>query len=98
MQLYPIFHPAAALRTEAVRELLRIDFAKLPELLGEARANEQAQGAEDPSAAPELGPGLPKPRSLLDEGAGADTRAPAGGVEAEPAPPLGERSQLDLFG
>jgi DNA polymerase len=31
--LLPLFHPAAALRTPAVKETLRRDFAKLPELL-----------------------------------------------------------------
>jgi uracil-DNA glycosylase len=31
--LLPLFHPAAALRTPAVKETLRGDFAKLPELL-----------------------------------------------------------------
>jgi uracil-DNA glycosylase family 4 len=31
--LYPIFHPAAALRTPAVLEQLRADFQRLPELL-----------------------------------------------------------------
>lgn len=31
--LFPIFHPAAALRTPAVKETLREDFAKLPSLL-----------------------------------------------------------------
>jgi uracil-DNA glycosylase family 4 len=31
--LMPLFHPAAALRTPSVAELLREDFAKLPELL-----------------------------------------------------------------
>jgi uracil-DNA glycosylase len=31
--LYPIFHPAAALRTPAMHERLREDFKKLPELL-----------------------------------------------------------------
>lgn len=98
VQLFPIFHPAAALRTEAVRELLRSDFARLPALLEEARANERPQDAEEPATAPELGPGLPKPESLLDEGGRAGTRPPAGAVEADPAPPVGERSQLDLFG
>jgi DNA polymerase len=33
--LFPIFHPAAALRTESVKQLLREDFAKLPPLLAE---------------------------------------------------------------
>jgi uracil-DNA glycosylase len=35
VQLFPIFHPAAALRTDAIKQLLREDFAKLPELLAE---------------------------------------------------------------
>jgi uracil-DNA glycosylase family 4 len=33
--LFPIFHPAAALRTDAIKQLLRDDFAKLPALLAE---------------------------------------------------------------
>jgi uracil-DNA glycosylase family 4 len=33
--LFPIFHPAAALRTDSVKQLLREDFAKLPALLAE---------------------------------------------------------------
>jgi DNA polymerase len=33
IQLFPLFHPAAALRTDAVKQLLREDIAKLPELL-----------------------------------------------------------------
>ncbi len=38
VRLYPIHHPAAALRSPAVREVLREDFARLPALLAEARA------------------------------------------------------------
>jgi uracil-DNA glycosylase len=45
VQLFPLFHPAAALRTDAVRQLLRDDFAKLPELL--AAPEEEAQPASD---------------------------------------------------
>jgi uracil-DNA glycosylase len=55
VQLYPIFHPAAALRAEPVRDLLRQDFARLPDLLEEAR-----RSADEAEPAPELGPGLPK--------------------------------------
>ncbi len=36
VQLFPIFHPAAALRTPAVKEQLREDFARLPALLERA--------------------------------------------------------------
>jgi uracil-DNA glycosylase family 4 len=35
IKLFPIFHPAAALRTDSVKQLLREDFAKLPALLAE---------------------------------------------------------------
>jgi DNA polymerase len=33
--LFPLFHPAAALRTDSVKQLLREDIAKLPALLAE---------------------------------------------------------------
>jgi uracil-DNA glycosylase len=36
--LYPIFHPAAALYTPRMLEVLQADFARIPELLGRAAA------------------------------------------------------------
>jgi DNA polymerase len=45
VKLFPIFHPAAALRTESVKQLLREDFAKLPALLAE-HTEEAAQAGE----------------------------------------------------
>lgn len=35
VRLFPVFHPAAALRTPSVAELMRADFARLPGLLAE---------------------------------------------------------------
>jgi uracil-DNA glycosylase len=35
VRIYPLFHPAAALRTPAVKQQLRDDFARLPALLDE---------------------------------------------------------------
>ena len=35
VRLYPIYHPAAALRTPSMLEALRVDFARLPELLAQ---------------------------------------------------------------
>jgi DNA polymerase len=58
VRLYPIFHPAAALYTPANVEVLRTDFARLPELL--ALAPPQQPGEEEPvpeveiEAGPEL--------------------------------------------
>ena len=37
VRLYPLFHPAAALRTPSVKELLRDDFHRIPELIVAAR-------------------------------------------------------------
>jgi uracil-DNA glycosylase len=60
--MLPLFHPAAALRTPAVKEQLRADFATIPALL------EQALPAPMPSAAeiaeaegPTAGPTPPEP-------------------------------------
>ena len=38
VRLYPLFHPAAALYTPSMLDVLRADFARLPELLGRGRA------------------------------------------------------------
>jgi uracil-DNA glycosylase family 4 len=47
IKLFPIFHPAAALRTDSVKQLLREDFAKLPALLAEhVEENAEADDAE----------------------------------------------------
>ena len=49
--LYPLFHPAAALRTPATKELLREDFARLPALLAEPA--DPGPRAPDPEPQPE---------------------------------------------
>jgi DNA polymerase len=49
--VFPLFHPAAALRTPSVLERLRGDFAKLPDLLKESLPeSESADNPDDPSA------------------------------------------------
>jgi DNA polymerase len=60
--LLPLFHPAAALRTPAVKETLRADFATIPELLqrplpgpapsAEEIAEAEAGGGDDPTPPP----------------------------------------------
>ena len=56
VKLFPIFHPAAGLRTPSVKEQLREDFAKLPALLADPVEQEPAPEAghagETPAAAP----------------------------------------------
>jgi DNA polymerase len=58
VRVYPLFHPAAALRTPRVLEELREDFAGLPELLAEPAP--VPLGAVGPVAA------APAPRPQLD--------------------------------
>ena len=48
--LLPLFHPAAALRTPAVKETLRQDFATLPDLLAMGQPVAAEEPAEDPVA------------------------------------------------
>ena len=50
--LYPIFHPAAALYTPRMLEVLEADFRRLPELLGQSLAPPVALAAE-PEPVPE---------------------------------------------
>jgi uracil-DNA glycosylase family 4 len=50
--LYPIFHPAAALYTPRMLEVLEADFRRLPELLGQTLAPAVAL-APEPEPAPE---------------------------------------------
>jgi uracil-DNA glycosylase len=56
--LLPLFHPAAALRTPAVKESLRADFAKLPDLLAIGPPTPAEEPVEEPAeevvSAPEL--------------------------------------------
>jgi uracil-DNA glycosylase len=54
--LFPVFHPAAALRTPAIKETLRGDFAKLPALLREPlpEPEPRAIGEPDPDPADQL--------------------------------------------
>jgi uracil-DNA glycosylase family 4 len=59
VKLYPLFHPAAALRTPSVLETLREDFHRLPALLEEERRE-----ADPPAAAPELAMAAAEPPQL----------------------------------
>ena len=63
--LYPLFHPAAALRTPKVLEELRQDFSAIPDLLERVRA--QAAAAESPRP-----PETPSALAAVAAGMGAD--------------------------
>ena len=61
--LLPLFHPAAALRTPAVKETLREDFATLPDLL----AMGPPVTAEEPVEEPEARESEPAPEPPADQ-------------------------------
>jgi uracil-DNA glycosylase len=58
--LYPLYHPAAALYTPAMLNVLEEDFARLPELLGRP-----AESAAAVAAAPQLAPVTAEPAVQL---------------------------------
>jgi uracil-DNA glycosylase len=60
--LLPLFHPAAALRTPAVKETLRADFATIPELL-QRPLPDPVPNAEEIAEAEEEGGSTPPPPS-----------------------------------
>ena len=65
VQIFPIFHPAAGLRTPRVKEQLREDFAKLPALLAAGPPPQEPTIAPvDP--APEEPPPPPQPTLFSD--------------------------------
>jgi DNA polymerase len=95
VRLLPLFHPAAALYTPSNVEVLRADFARVPELL--------AQGPPpQPEGVVEEDPAVPEPDLLAgpdDEPAAAAEPDPAAEPAAEEAPvrePVAA-GQLGLF-
>jgi DNA polymerase len=86
--LYPLYHPAAALYTPSMLEVLRTDFARIPELLALPALTQPASPAgtgEQPAPEePELV--VPEPQVVAEL-----TEA------AEPAEPEPESAQLGLF-
>jgi DNA polymerase len=65
VHLYPLYHPAAALYTPSMVEILRADFARLPDLLA-APAPEQPQVLEVPEVEPEPVP-VPAGTAVAEE-------------------------------
>jgi uracil-DNA glycosylase family 4 len=92
LTLYPMCHPAAALRGDNVLNLMREDFARIPGLLDEATA---AAAPPEPQAAPELGPGLPRPEPTGTGGHGGNGAAANGDSPVSDEERLAD--QLDLF-
>jgi DNA polymerase len=78
VRLYPLYHPAAALYTRSMVDVLRADFARIPELLAlgpppqpepVAMAPEPAEVEPEP---PGVGPAPPEPAPVEPAGQGSD--------------------------
>ncbi|HEY5143634.1 MAG TPA: uracil-DNA glycosylase [Solirubrobacteraceae bacterium] len=89
VRLFPVYHPAAALRSTVNLGELRADFGRIPELIAQG-APEQPEPV-DPAAEP----------SAEDVAAARAEAAQTAGTPAEPAPPTDQpappESQLGLF-
>jgi uracil-DNA glycosylase len=69
VRLYPIYHPAAALYTPAMLEILRTDFQRIPELMAlDAPPQPEAEELEPVVPEPEIAVGVaeapPEPAQL----------------------------------
>jgi DNA polymerase len=84
VRLFPVFHPAAALYTPSNVDVLRADFAKLPELLALGAPPQPAPLVEAPAKEVE--------EALLGEAAAEPAREAEAEAEAEV-----ESLQLGLF-
>jgi uracil-DNA glycosylase family 4 len=97
VRLYPIFHPAAALYTPANVEVLRADFARIPELLA-LDLPPQPEPVED-AVVPVGGDDEPVPQAVPEPEA-VEPEAESSAAETEPEPvavgPVPD-AQLGLF-
>jgi uracil-DNA glycosylase len=69
VSIFPLLHPAAALRTPAMKETLREDFGRLRELLDRPPPPQQAAPVPAPAAAPRDGEGPAPARASVPEAA-----------------------------
>jgi DNA polymerase len=60
VKIFPIYHPAAGLRTPSVKELLREDFKKLPALLAEGPPPQEDETPAPADPAPQADPEPPE--------------------------------------
>lgn len=89
VRLYPLYHPAAALYTPSTLEMLRADFARIPELLAQGAPPQPEPVAPVPESEPD-----PIPEPEADPEPRADGGADGAGQLAGSARPV---EQLGLF-
>jgi DNA polymerase len=95
VRLYPIFHPAAALYTPANVEVLRADFARLPELLA-LDVPPQPKPAIEEAAVPDAGEEDPAGQAVPEaEAAGSPAEDERYRIEPERAAESGAEADAD---
>ena len=95
VRLYPIFHPAAALYTPANVDVLRADFARLPELLA-LDVPPQPEPAIEEAAVPDAGEEDPAGQAVPEaEAAGSPAEDERYRIEAERAAESGAEADAD---
>lgn len=94
VRLYPLYHPAAALRTPSMLDALRADFARIPDVLRLAPPDQPLPGDRAAFDVPDLAALLPVGGA---PGAEAGDDGAAGGPEGVAAPPAPTADQLGLF-
>ena len=95
VRLYPIFHPAAALYTPANVDVLRVDFARLPELLA-LDVPPQPEPAIEEAAVPDAGEEDPAGQAVPEaEAAGSPAEDERYRIEAERAAESGAEADAD---
>jgi DNA polymerase len=97
--LYPLYHPAAALYTPAMLQVLEQDFARLPELLGASRGSSAPDAAADAGAPEPAGQPSSSASSRhmqVRSASPAETEAVAAALAAELARATWSRSPASL--
>ncbi len=74
VRLYPIYHPAAALYTPSTLEMLRADFARIPELLAQGAPPQPEPIQPVPEPEPEPEPEPPSEPLTAEDPVGVDAQ------------------------
>lgn len=93
--VFPLYHPAAALRSGAVMEALAADFRRLPEAVVESLRNAPAPRQARPG--PQAHERAAQTQREADPATPAATAAPAGGAGARPGHPPEDTRQISMF-
>ena len=96
VRLYPLYHPAAALYTPSMLEILRADFQRIPELLALEPPEQDARPEVEPVVTAAAMEAVAEELAPVGAGREAAADAPAE-AEEDDVPVAAEPAQLGLF-